>query len=298
MGRNPSAVLDPARQTRLDKQLVDSWKAFTLMALSILEDGIRTGLWKVRYSGRQSFKLHDDGGIDSNVVAEHDMGGLVHEGRDELSKIPQYNTLVHSMYGAPMVARHLGKPLRTIQGGGGPYSDWDYAIFPIIRQFRRAASPFVFDEAVFEKSLSELEGFFDSDTVVLLYVAPLYNFNSEIEEELKLQDDLKIRRTTENEMEGLMSKHSFYGPFPFFKVPRLKFSIELRVDSPKVLGEETPTVTPNPIENFDKLVTALRLFQSGDVAIDIVSTSPEIAEVPGLQESSVHRESYLPTGHP
>src|SRR5437773_1147570 len=181
----------------MEKRISTSWKAFTQIALPILEDGVRTGLWRIRYSARQRYKFHEDGGFESEVIAEPDVGGLVHDSEDEI----------------------------------------------------------------------------------------------------KLQDNLKIRRTTEEELEQLMNMHSLYGPFPFFKVPRLKFSIELRVESPKVFVESVPKLPADPVETLDRLVTALRIFKSGNVTIDIVRTTPEI-KVPGLHESATHRESYLPTGHP
>src|SRR5438477_10825534 len=196
----------------MEKRISTSWKAFTQIALPILEDGVRTGLWRIRYSTRQRYKFHEDGGFESEVIAEPDVGGLVHDSKDELSATSQYKSLVQEMDAYPRVARHIAKPFRTIQGGG-TYFHWDYAILPILRQIRNLERPFVFDNPIFEQTLSELVGFFNSDKAVLFYIAPLYNFSSETEDEIKLQDNLKIRRTTEEELEQLMNMHSLYGPF-------------------------------------------------------------------------------------
>src|SRR5712692_9157438 len=102
----------------MDKRLFDTWNAFSQMTLSILADGIRTGAWKIRYSARQSYKFHEGGGVETDMVADPDIGGLVHDAKEELSKTPQYKALCDAMDADPKVARHIGKPVRTIQGGG------------------------------------------------------------------------------------------------------------------------------------------------------------------------------------
>jgi hypothetical protein len=193
------------------------------------------------------------------------------------------------------IARHIGPLVMTFQGARS-LSLWDWVRFPLVKQLEKKGDPFSFDEKLFAKTLSGLVEFFPKDTVEFLYVAPLQNFDSKVEQ-VQLAPKLRIRRITSDELAWCLQFVMMIGNMPFFKVFQFKFVIEETVESPKRIGSPIPIqLSKDPSSAVGGIITALRLLKSGNVSHSLVRITP-VLENPAVGESGQSKEPLAPWGN-
>jgi hypothetical protein len=200
----------------------------------------------------------------------------------------EYKKLVDIMQREPVIMKHAGQPVMTIQGGG-TRSLWDYAELPLVRHLERPKEPFAYDEQTFDIAFTDLINFFNSETVRTAYVVPLYNFVSNIEEVIELDENTSIRKADSEELTEMLDRSQLGGQMPLVRMFQLKYFAQLIIKSPKTIGKAIqPEAFVNPFDVIDKFVTALRLLKTGNVSFDTIRIRP-VVRVPGLFSGSYTR---------
>jgi len=234
-----------------------------------------------------------DGETLEEVVRVPNYVDFLEGSRDQLTRTTEYKALAALMTADSNISKHIGQNIRTAYGAS-TVTLWDYAKFPLARQLEKT-EPFVFDEKLLRTTLSQLLKFFSTETVVFVHVAPLQNFDTDIEE-LRLATGLTIRRITKEELVWLLNLVVMAGIMPFFKAFQYKFVIEEVTESPKFTGDAGPSINASdPFELIGRVVTSFRLIKPGNISCSMVRTVPAIP-VPGLPSGGSSREPVPPWG--
>ncbi len=270
--------------------LVESWKSFVRKSLHVLKtqsekEGIPE-LEKVRLQEK-------DGETLEEIVKVPAYDDFLERNKNQLSGSPDFRTLATLMVTDSSISKHIGQVIRTAYGAS-TVTLWDFAKFPVAKQLEKA-EPFVVEESLLDNTLSELLNFFSSDTVVFLHVAPLQNFDSEVEE-IRLGPGLRVRRITKDELVWILNLVVIAGTMPFFKTFQYKFVIEETIESPKYLGDQAPSTPVNdPFDIVGRVVTSFRLLKPGNISCNMVRTVPTV-QVPGLPSGGSSKEPVPPWG--
>jgi hypothetical protein len=273
--------------------LLDAWRLFVIQSLTILKD--KSTKEKIPQTQRLAVRAQSDGALVEDVIVVPVFQDLVENNKTQLTRTPEYGRLSALMESDSKLARHIGPLIMTFQGGRS-LTLWDWAKFPLIKQLEKKGDTFSFDERIFGEKLSGLLEFFSKDTVEFLYVAPLQNFDSNVEQ-IELAPKLRIRRITLDELAWCLQFVMMIGSMPFFKVFQFKFVIEATIESPKRIGSPIPIQLPkDPSSTVSRIITALRLLKSGNVSYSLVKVTP-VFENPGVGESGQSNEPLAPWGN-
>lgn len=141
-------------------------------------------------------------------------------------------------------------------------SNW---IMPIIESFVERNQSFVFNDRLCDDLYKKYEDFFYKSERDLNPIAPLHNFESEMEVIL-LDENLKIRKICEEEQKKLYRED--YSMIPKFDVIKIKFMLECRYEVKAHRPDEMYYIK----ESFDRVISAMRLFKKGTFGYNRVTT--------------------------
>lgn len=213
---------------------------------------------------------------------------LVVNHRKEIECLPEYDACVHAMRSDPTIAKHMLCMVR-IRHGSFSLSESAYLLPLLLDQLSEQNKKFNFSKKAFDHAYSSLEQFCCSEMIPLQSLCPLDNFDCDTYE-IDLGEGLRIRRMASNELEQILDRVK--QPYP---IARLKYAAELTHQTQKILGEglraRNPELEVDEREEFDKLVTALRLFKTGAVGFNIVFITPLI-RIPLGESASGNLDNY------
>lgn len=264
------------RHKPINRQFYEKTKAFVVSSLKLLisflhegEEVPHTIVYKTKIKGNL-WSLH--------IVDEPLYFAFVDRHRKEIERLPEYAACVEVMRSDITISKHLDCLVGT-KSRGSPRTAWGYLSYFLTRQL-----PERFDAKTFDRMYYDLEQFFHSDSVDLQVFSPLYNFSGDFHE-IDFGDGMRMRRITTSELEQLSDEVRLTSQVPSTDISSLKYVIELRCKTRKLIGE-TPTVkVPSPNvearETFSKVITALRLFKQGTVGFNIIKAISTI-DVPNL----------------
>ena len=132
-------------------------------------------------------------------------------------------------------------------------SNW---IMPIIESFVERNQSFVFNDRLCDDLYKKYEDFFYKSERDLNPIAPLHNFESEMEVIL-LDENFKIRKICEDEQKKLYRED--YSMIPKLDVIFINFMLECRYEVEAHRPDEMQYIK----ESFDKVISAMRLFKKG-----------------------------------
>ncbi|MCK4224214.1 MAG: hypothetical protein KAX39_03475 [candidate division Zixibacteria bacterium] len=216
----------------------------------------------------------------------------------ELEQLQELLNLKKYMAEEPLISKHLNHLV-------GPTHEKslvnaDRILDPLLYQSFDENKPFQFNADLFDGIYTKVEDFFYSEKIKFIVSAPLQNFQCELEK-INLADDLKIVRMTTKEREDLWRSSKYSGWLPDNLLPFFKHSILQNFEKPKFLEKAPKEVSENEAEKnpheiaraeFNKVVTALRLFRLGIVGFSTVITIP-ITWLPIGGGSSSRRGEHL-----
>jgi len=174
-------------------------------------------------------------GVTKSYVDRLEFFPVVYKYETELKGLHEYESLASLALSDPHIPKHVDKLVGT-EFSVGWKTLWAYLSFPLVKQLNKRQDPFKFDTYIFEESFSDLMLFFSSETIAMLSIAPLHNFETNFDE-LELQQGLKIRRLTKDELAGLAQAGGESGFFASHELLGLKYAIELNFKVRKRIGE-------------------------------------------------------------
>ncbi|MFQ5909406.1 MAG: hypothetical protein ACE5IJ_01640 [Thermoplasmata archaeon] len=195
----------------------------------------------------------------------------------EIRALPKYQEWLECLEADPVVSRHVNAVVGT-RGSAIHRSDWDYLSWFLTRQLTFGSE---FTPETFEQMYVDLEEFFYSDKVTLRAFSPLQNFASE-SALIDLGNGLRIRKMEPEELEGLLNRDLF-SAFSSMQLHRAQHAAEFVFEAEKIAGD-FPKGPPGPFEEqltLGKLVTALRLFEPGNVGVNLIVVS-SLADNPAI----------------
>ncbi len=263
------------------QELHDAWMSFVVAALHLLKKKRAEGSLKVPTLPREKYTVERDGGLKTSHFNEPQFYLVLYGLREELSNMEEYKGVAKLAGQDPRISKHFDQ----LVGTGSVVvlrSLWEYVSFPLLKQLLKGSEQLDFDPGLFERTLSDMLGYFDSETVTMRYLAPLQNFESD-SDSIDLAQGLTIRKLRTEELEDLASISAESGMMPFYEVTTLKYAIELSQETRKQIGGLPTPASPEvaqTVEDLGKVILALRLFKAGNVAYDMVRVST-VLDVPG-----------------
>ena len=266
-----------------NQKLYERYTEFLKASLSLFNEFFRRGerIPEVVYD---YFKPHD-GGWSGTYVREKSFSGFIKRHEDDIVGLPEFISLVELMeqdialrdklYGIlidekePVILSNIETPF---------IGDW---IVPIIESFVERSQSFVFNDRLCDELYKKYEDFFFVPERDLNPIAPLHNFESELEV-IQLDENLKIRKIHDKEQKQLwLAKISW---IPKFEIPSIKFVLEARY----------PVKEPDEMyrikELFERVVSAMRLFKKGTFGYNKITT--KMYDMCPISKASMSLENY------
>lgn len=248
-----------------NKELYERYKALVIKALERLDEAIAHGE-PVPIDIVEDVKITKEGNSrkGQTVLREEPLyWRLVYQHEGEIKILPEFISCENFLFENKLVIKsdHDEKVVKEIIGR-------DYLISVLIHFLHKSKST-NFDSDIFNKLYNEVESYFYSDELRFLALAPLQNF--EIEEVFESENNVKIRKITQEELNELfrMAKGGFSVSISQPEVMRLDAVLEMQY----LIRKGSPLSTREPKEIFDKLISALRLFKPGFFGINLIRCS-------------------------
>ena len=258
----------------VNQKFYDSARAFVTAGLSLvveyLNEGGKVPSRIVQKSTIQGSSCHTD------YVERPDLWLLVFKLESRLQSLPEYTACVDIMKADYGISRHID----CLVGTWNMHSciaPGQYLNVILVKQLNHFLEKTEFDLQTFESAYSDLEYFFYNDKIPTLSFAPLHNFVMEVEE-IDLGCGLQIRKMKNQEREALLDSSSTGSSH--FGILSIKYAIEFNFLMKKMFGDLSLPSRPISEENYheiiSELITALRLFKSGIIGINTISTKHTI----------------------
>jgi hypothetical protein len=221
----------------------------------------------------------DERGMSSGWATEVDWTFIVYDREKELQGLGSYSEVATAMQADPIIAKHLG----MMVGDGGTMArvDISTSLRAFLINLLLRANDLAVDASKLDGLYGDFETYFYSDVLKKRAFSPLSGFEMEADQ-IELGRGFFIRRLSVQEREGIASSAAIGMPFPQFSVGLPtgweKFALDLSVEVPKVIGEQSPAnVPPGGVgqiasERFQTVISALRLLKAGAVDMTSIST--------------------------
>lgn len=239
--------------------------------------------------------LQDDFGI-INIINSHSerdtttsIGSTIHSSpinlvrsyisakQEEIKSMPEYDKCKQLMDKDEQISKQVNK-MYTILGLIQPIDHWTYISHFLVILVNSLLKSDNFDEDRFNELYFDLEDFFYNDSVEMLEIAPLYNFtivgkdNDNISSCFPLSEGLSIRKITDSERELVGRFSNVSSTLPRNSI--MDYVIEYKYILSKGFESDYDTQKKehpsNTLGIFSSVITALRLFQEGDIGIFII----------------------------
>jgi hypothetical protein len=200
---------------------------------------------------------------------------------NDLEKLPEFIDCAEYMSRNRTTLKAINRGWKDIHGNVKPLEQLrgklplHFTFFPdlhyILERHVRENNDFVFSKEKFEIAYKEFQTGIYSSYIKHRAVATLEGFAGDIEE-FKLGNGFKIRKKTEEEKKIELTELPFPSPTPFFVLDRLHYDYVLEVVYTHAKG--IPFNTSQVQEDFNDIVTVLRLYKPGCVTIRLINSEP------------------------
>lgn len=267
-----------------NKELYETCKEFSQKALGILADHLRRGD-AIPWTMSEKVSINEHGSLVAAYERVPFTIAFVDKHEKEFQQLPAYKACIEAMNRDNTVHEHLGCLVGTdeqstrIEAADCLRS----LLFDMSNQ-----GGFQFNLSLFKAIYQEIEDFFYAEVLEYEAVTHLHNFRSDLGM-LDLGGGLSIDRLSKEELEQLWrSTREFrdFFPVPFsmsthcmrlsYSTPKL---IEPSVAEHKRPGTAFPTTWVR--ETFERLISALRIFQAGAIGYYTIQHSPKGWELHG-----------------
>jgi hypothetical protein len=191
-----------------------------------------------------------------------------------LLEIPEFKSCVDYMKDDPDIAKNFTPQVFSVRVAfiHGPE---DFLIILAYDCFRAKKSA-EFDEEIFKSIYKPNENFLYADYITFKVFGLLEIFISE-SEEITLEEDVKIRKITREELQSLFMEEqeeslnmAIYEP-----IPLVTHIVELTLRTEKFSGSTRAPPKFEEQQLLDNIVTTLRIFKAGSLGINVIRYTPE-----------------------
>lgn len=217
--------------------------------------------------------------ISQVAEVQLDLVGLLLQEEQNLRHLGGYAAVEQAMRKDDKVARHLDTLVGTSESA--LRVDVDHCLRRLLGQLLREQTDLRFREETFERIYGTMEDYFYRDTTELRLLAPLNQFQMEVDR-IELARRLSVMRIPTHEREEILeSSRGFLGPIvgaSGVPVGWEEFTLELFIEASKRFGDQEASSVSPPSqmadEEFAEVLSALRLFKEGSVGYSAIRITP------------------------
>jgi hypothetical protein len=207
--------------------------------------------------------LTKDGNLKVTTIRVPDFFRFVESYKTDIQLLDEFDEFHSAIKNDNIASQHFDVTIGTFL-----WRDNNEAIHFVILSLAAIVEEFFckrkWNEELVEKIYDDLEQFMYNDTLSVIDIVPLDNFNSELEN-IPIDRGLLIRKITTEEKEMFVGNRDLLGTL---RVMSWKYVVEFRYDTKKLLRWDfTPQKKTPPAEAPENvmpiLLTALRLFKKG-----------------------------------
>jgi len=262
-----------------NKELYEKCKVFTVNALSLLRNKMKQGETLPFIPQRKIIiKELSDSGAQWSESFDKTLSFIlfIDQHEKEIMTLTDYEACEKLLYKDPVISVQLNAMFGTVDESGR--IDAKHILFSILHDIVLKTENFDFNEEEFNISYSRVENSLYSDKLKFRLIAPLENFRCDVEE-IDLGEGIRIVKLSKPELEELWS--ITISPQIYNKIFDVRFALEKVYEKDKV----APSTEFSPQfdiksqraavkEEFDSVVTALRIFKAGAVGFNFLQDIP------------------------
>ena len=270
----------------------ECYSKFVKKALSLLSSYLKGGEM-VKEKLEKIYWVVDDNTYGSDIVSKPDYFGFIRKHKEALQIMQEYKDCLLIMQNDPILSKHIGKLVGTGQSKIRR-DDWHYLSYGLVSLFEYYHKNQQLDENLLRTLYGNLEKSLYSDSIPMVYTAPLHNFESDVDL-VDLGNGLSIRKITVQEKEFLLNADLYN--LLRSDVVQLKYLIECKQEEKKLFENEVAIESAEvPDKIINNVQTTLRLYKEGIVGYNIISRTaafknPVIGEVVTI--SGLTRRSFM-----
>jgi hypothetical protein len=265
-----------------NKELYETCKRFSKKALCILTGQLRRGD-SIPCAMSEKVSINDEhGSLTGTYESVPQIYAFVDRYEKKLQQLPEYEACIEVMNRDEAARKHFG----CLVGTSSFLTRVDAAgcLRSLLIDMSNQGQ-FQFNLSLFNNIYQKLEGFFYAELLEYEAVSPLHNFRSDTGT-LNLDGGLVIDRLPRDELEEILrsmleAKWTFPSPFRMSThCMRLSYSMPKLIE-PCIAEYRHPATKrqiPPARETFERLISALRLFQAGTIGCSIIQYSPKAWE--------------------
>lgn len=251
-----------------NQQLFERLKKLVIRAFVLLDEKVKRG---AKFAPRTVEKISiDEAGrlvIFPLSLREYyrkpDFSSFISKHNNEIKQLSEWTSASEHLSKDEIIRKHISQQIRF--PFGGEILDESSILHKVLWMSVDEENPFQFDQEIFELAYSRMEDYFYSKTVTRKSVCLLLGFDAEAEE-IDLGDGLKIRKISNDEILELWQRSTWFRGLAEisseFRFTPLRYALEWSLEVPKLVGDEKYEYRFAD-EEFEKVVSALRLFKKG-----------------------------------
>lgn len=275
----------------LRKELFAKIQEFVVSGSRLLYSFIEKGE-KIPHTITEKYKVENSGSWSMTHVRQPLIIDLILRHEKDLSNLPEFKDCVSLMQAEPQVSKHLDKLIGLEGGPRFRRTIWDFLRYFLSPMFEKYLQESKFDQQLLKRLYSDFEDFVCSDQIAVRDSAYLDNFASDVDI-IDVEKELDIRKLTNEELERLLQASKWGAPSAFFHVKPPKYVIETAYTKRKVVGEHIEPQPSDSAKRLYQLVTALRLFKSGVVGFNEITTTAETPFLWGYTKFNIARKTFI-----
>jgi|GEM_PF-3504834 len=285
-----------------NQKLYEKYKDFIIASFQVLKKYLEDGE-SVPEKIKEHISIKDNGSVGTYHRPEPMFYMFINQHEEEIKQLPQYDSLIKwRLQEDPIINKFQG---RVTDSSGNIVKNpkksaiqffFETNAIEFLAKFIKRTKSFNFNDEIFSKCFQEYEDSLYSKEYRFNSFSPLNNFQCEADE-IDLGEDLKLRKYSNREIEDWWhrlseSKILHHFPIPIYEIRNLKYFIEMSY----IIKKGEPISDQLPMETFNKVISALRIFKSGIVGFDMLySTELMWSDMGIIAGGGLYRKSFFGT---
>lgn len=252
-----------------NRELYEKYRDFVIASLRLLREKVANGEEIPRLIvDKITVERESDGAkrIHTTEVMEPNISSFVYEHKKEIMGQPEFSPCFDCLEGLDFIKEYYQKTLdlKIIRKNLERT-----CLISVLTYYIRRSRSLDYNANIFGEMYDEVENYLYTGISRRLALAPLDNFEME-DDVLDLGNNLKIRKISGDELGEFVGKYKIRlgATIPLNEALKIEYVMEM----PQSFERGEPIVEPR--ESFSELVSALRLFKSGEVGFNVIRSFP------------------------